>query len=156
MRNQRKTVSALWIICLVSILSLALTHCERKESDIQTTGTVAFVEVSVVPMDGEHIIEGQTVIVQDGIISEIGPASKLQVPPDALKIDGRGKYLMPDDNIKAVIGWLNKHPEFRIYLWLKSSPEKKLDSLKEDFLELFRIYGLPDKLKSQNEINRSY
>lgn len=74
---------------------MALTHCERKESDIKTTGTVAFVEVNVVPMDREQIIERQTVITQDGKISEIGPASKLQVPPDALKIDGRDKYLMP-------------------------------------------------------------
>lgn len=95
MRNQRKTVLALWIPYVVSISFIALAHCEREESDIRTTRAVAFVEVNVVPMDGEHIIERQTVIIKDGKISKIGPASKLQVPPDALKIDGRGRYLMP-------------------------------------------------------------
>jgi imidazolonepropionase-like amidohydrolase len=95
MRNQKKAVLSLWITCLVYIFSMALTHCERQESDIKTTRTVAFVEVNVVPMDRERIIEKQTVIIQDGRISEIGPTSKLQVPPDALQIEGHGRYLMP-------------------------------------------------------------
>jgi imidazolonepropionase-like amidohydrolase len=82
MSNQNKSVPSLLVACL-------------EKSDIKTIRTVVFVEVSVVPMDRERIIEKQTVIVHDGRISEIGPASKLQVPPDALQIDGHGKYLMP-------------------------------------------------------------
>jgi imidazolonepropionase-like amidohydrolase len=56
---------------------------------------VAFIDVSVVPMDREAVLTRQTVIVRDGFISEIGAASDVNVPPSALRIDGRGKYLLP-------------------------------------------------------------
>jgi imidazolonepropionase-like amidohydrolase len=56
---------------------------------------VAFVHVQVVPMDSERILKDQTVIVRDGRIAEIGPASKLRAPKGALQIDGQNKYLMP-------------------------------------------------------------
>src|SRR5689334_8524715 len=56
---------------------------------------IAFVNVNVVPFDRERILEGQTVIVRDGRIAQIGPANNVKVPTGALKIDGRGKYLMP-------------------------------------------------------------
>src|SRR3569832_559644 len=57
--------------------------------------SIAFVNVNVVPFDRERILEGQTVIVRDGRIAQIGPANKVRVPAGVLKIDGRGKYLMP-------------------------------------------------------------
>lgn len=95
MSNQNKSVPILLVACLVFVSSMALTHCERQESDIKTTRTVAFVGVNVVPMDRERIIEQQTVIIKDGSIAEIGPVSKLKVPSDALQIDGHGSYLMP-------------------------------------------------------------
>jgi imidazolonepropionase-like amidohydrolase len=56
---------------------------------------VAFVDVSVVPMDQEQIIAGQTVIVKDGKIAEMGSSDKVKAPAGALRVDGRGKYLMP-------------------------------------------------------------
>src|SRR5262245_3153933 len=56
---------------------------------------IAFVNVSVVPMDREHIQKGQTVIVRDGRIAEIGPATKTSVLKGIFRIDGQGKYLMP-------------------------------------------------------------
>ena len=56
---------------------------------------VEFVDVNVVPMDRELILAGQTVVVKDGKIVEIGAADKVKSPAGALRIDGRGKYLMP-------------------------------------------------------------
>ena len=56
---------------------------------------VAFVDVNVAPMDREQILTGQTVVVKDGKIVEMGPADKVKAPAGALQIDGRGKYLMP-------------------------------------------------------------
>lgn len=55
----------------------------------------AFINVNVIPMDKERVLSDQTVVVSDGIITEIGDAKKVKVPKDALKIDGRGKYLIP-------------------------------------------------------------
>jgi imidazolonepropionase-like amidohydrolase len=56
--------------------------------------TTAFVGVTVVPADRERVIENQTVIVRDRIVA-MGPAAKIAVPPEAVRIDGAGKFLMP-------------------------------------------------------------
>jgi hypothetical protein len=55
----------------------------------------AFVNVSVIPMDREVVLEGQTVIVRGGRIAELGPAAKMAVPDGAARIDGAGRFLMP-------------------------------------------------------------
>jgi imidazolonepropionase-like amidohydrolase len=56
---------------------------------------VAFVNVNVAPMDREQILTGQTMVVKDGKIVEMGASDKVKAPAGALQIDGRGKYLMP-------------------------------------------------------------
>src|SRR5688500_1186540 len=57
--------------------------------------TVVFENVNVIPMDRERVLERQTVIVRDGRIAEIGPASTAKTPAAATRVDGAGKYLMP-------------------------------------------------------------
>jgi imidazolonepropionase-like amidohydrolase len=56
---------------------------------------VAFVDVNVLPMDRKRVLERQTVVVQDGKITAMGPVARTTVPANALRVDGRGKYLMP-------------------------------------------------------------
>jgi imidazolonepropionase-like amidohydrolase len=56
---------------------------------------LAFVGVNVVPMDRNGALNNQTVIVQDGRIAHVGPAGSTRVPDGALRLEGRGKYLMP-------------------------------------------------------------
>ena len=56
---------------------------------------VAFVDVSVIPMDRERVLEHYTVVVRDGRIVAFGPVGDIQVPRGAARVDGRGKYLMP-------------------------------------------------------------
>ena len=66
------------------------------DAQVQTkTQEVAFVNVNVVPMDSERVLSDQTVVVRGEQIVEVGPASKVKVPAGALRVDGRGKYLMP-------------------------------------------------------------
>lgn len=55
----------------------------------------AFTGVNVVTMDGERVLADQTVLVRDGLIRAMGARSTVPVPGDAVRIDGRGKYLMP-------------------------------------------------------------
>lgn len=57
--------------------------------------TVAFVDVNVVPMDRERVLSHQTVIVRNGLISEIGDTKRVKLPKDAQQIDGAGKFLIP-------------------------------------------------------------
>jgi cytosine/adenosine deaminase-related metal-dependent hydrolase len=69
---------------------------ERATPDIELgKTTVAFVGVTVVPMDEERVLENQTVIVTGQRILRIGPAGEVEVPEGATTIDGSGLYLMP-------------------------------------------------------------
>jgi hypothetical protein len=61
----------------------------------QQRGSYAFVNVNVIPMDSERVLADQTVIVQDGRITAVGPAASTQVPAGATRIEGSGRYLMP-------------------------------------------------------------
>ena len=78
-----------------TIFHIAFGTPKATRQSAERPQSIAFVNVNVVPFDRERILEGQTVIVRDGRIAQIGPASKVKVPAGAVKIDGRGKYLMP-------------------------------------------------------------
>ena len=60
----------------------------------QSVATV-FVGVSALPMDKEAVLADQTVIVREGKIVSIGPTAKAQIPAGAIRIEGKGKFLMP-------------------------------------------------------------
>ena len=56
---------------------------------------VAFINVTVIPMDAERVLPGHTVLVRGDRIVQVGPAAAVTVPAQALQVDGAGKYLMP-------------------------------------------------------------
>lgn len=56
---------------------------------------IAFVNVTVVPMNQENVLAGQTVIVVGQRIAQIGPTNSVRLPANALKIDAKGDFLMP-------------------------------------------------------------
>jgi imidazolonepropionase-like amidohydrolase len=55
----------------------------------------AFVNVHIVPMDGERVLERQTVLIEGDTIAAIGPTGSLEIPPGATRIDGASNYLVP-------------------------------------------------------------
>jgi imidazolonepropionase-like amidohydrolase len=46
-------------------------------------------------MDSERVLTGQTILIQGGWITALGPAGKVHVPAGAKKIDVHGQYLIP-------------------------------------------------------------
>ena len=56
---------------------------------------VAFIDVTVIPMDRERSLPHQTVLVGGDRILEIGPTDRVKVPAGGLRVDGRGKFLIP-------------------------------------------------------------
>jgi imidazolonepropionase-like amidohydrolase len=56
---------------------------------------VAFVGVTVVSMHDEQVLADHTVVVRDGVIDQVGPATDVAVPADAVVVDGRGHTLVP-------------------------------------------------------------
>ncbi|MDQ3698429.1 MAG: amidohydrolase family protein [Gemmatimonadota bacterium] len=70
--------------------------CEAQPAVASTSpAVVAFEDVTVVPMDGERVLPNQTVVVRDGRIANVGAARDANVPAGALRVDGRGKFLLP-------------------------------------------------------------
>jgi hypothetical protein len=64
-------------------------------SAAQAPGVIAFTNVTVIPMDRNRTLPNHTVLVRGDRIAAIGPSADVQVPPDATRIDGSGKFLMP-------------------------------------------------------------
>ncbi|MGH7719936.1 MAG: amidohydrolase family protein [Gemmatimonadaceae bacterium] len=90
MRNRR------WIVALgVSLVALGQAEASAQQGAQQPSGTVAFVNVTVVPMDRDRLIEGQTVVVRDGRIAALGPSASTRAPAGATVVEARGKFLMP-------------------------------------------------------------
>lgn len=77
-------------------LALLVSFLAPGSRDTHPRNSVlAFVGVAVIPMDREHVLENQTVLVRGKTIIAIGPISRTPVPAGAMEIDGRGKYLLP-------------------------------------------------------------
>ena len=51
--------------------------------------------VNVVATDEPRVDTGRTVVVRDGRITGVGAAGEVDVPDDALRIEGSGRYLVP-------------------------------------------------------------
>lgn len=84
-----KKATLLFLILSISIISTV------ARASTAASGEVAFINVSVIPMDKERVLPSQTVIVRNGTIVEIGDAKRIKVPANAQKIDGTGKFLIP-------------------------------------------------------------
>lgn len=76
-------------IAVIALLASTMASANSSKS------MYAFVGVHVVPMDEERVLENQTVLVFDERIAEIGPVGSVDIPGEAVVIDGEGLYLMP-------------------------------------------------------------
>jgi imidazolonepropionase-like amidohydrolase len=80
------------VMALMSCASAPVVHRTAANEGSKVT---AFVGVTVVPCDRNRLIEDQTVLVRDARIVDIGPSAKVSVPAGAMRVEGRGKFLMP-------------------------------------------------------------
>jgi len=55
----------------------------------------AFTHVTVIPMDGERIIDDQTVLVEGDKIAAMGRTGTISIPDGARQVNGTGKFLLP-------------------------------------------------------------
>ena len=102
-----------WIVLILApILGCASQATVARSSGTTEEPTTAFVDVTVVPMDREHVLPHQTVVIRAGRIATIGPTPRVHVPDSALRIDGHGKYLMP------ALADMHSHPESLLDLML--------------------------------------
>lgn len=72
----------------------ALAACSAPVT-AQRSADLALVNVNVVPMDDERVLEGQTILIADGKIVEIGAAGTVRVPDGAETVELDGTYVLP-------------------------------------------------------------
>jgi len=89
-----------WLFVLgVSVGAAVTAACEPadmvpEEEPLPGTALV-FQDVTIVETGQEAVTPWQTVVVREGRIDRVGPVDEVEVPEDALLIDGEGRYLMP-------------------------------------------------------------
>lgn len=84
-------VLAFMLLVAAAFVAARGTAPDTSESD----RAIAFVGVNVVPMDREHVLPNQTVVVQGGRIVAMAPATAARIPAGAHRIEGKGRWLMP-------------------------------------------------------------
>lgn len=96
MTNHNNPMKHLTIILTFALLSFGCgTEVPTVQALSEGDQAYAFENVNVVPMDEERVLEGQTVLVINDRIANVGPASDVNIPSGVTRIDGSGKYLMP-------------------------------------------------------------
>lgn len=85
----------LMLLPLLSLLASLPDSLRDSRSADSVAASYAITNVTVLPMDRDRRLERHTVLVRDGRIEALGPASSITLPGDAVRIDGTGKYLIP-------------------------------------------------------------
>lgn len=88
-----------WRLDLISI-TLAIFLCGTFGSAaiaemLNDAERFAFVHASVIPMDTEHVLLDQTVIISAGRIEAVGSYDATEIPEGVKQIDVTGQYLIP-------------------------------------------------------------
>jgi imidazolonepropionase-like amidohydrolase len=73
-------------ICLIWLTVLSVAVAQDRP--------MAFVGAALIPIEGDEIETG-TLVIEKGKIVAVGPATEVQIPDDAEKIDVAGKVIMP-------------------------------------------------------------
>jgi len=86
--SDRRAVIVAWFAALAMAAPAAA-------QPLAPSSPIAFVDVTLVPMDRARVLPGQTVVVNRGRIAAVGPNGAVTVPDDAVVIDGANRYLVP-------------------------------------------------------------
>jgi hypothetical protein len=133
MRIRRRYIPGFWLSMLLvtpactpasrplSVSARGASQATRGPVTASPPGVTAFVNVDVIPMDTERVLPHQTVLVEGGWLTALGPASKVSVPKDAVRIDGRNHYLLPglgDCHTHATMEGDSTESERKLFRWL--------------------------------------
>jgi len=85
-----------------TVIVLILASCSVRDKQGKTpriseikVQVTALINVNLVPMTHERVVQNQTVLVKGTRIIAIGLSNEVDIPDDAIVIDGNGAYLMP-------------------------------------------------------------
>jgi cytosine/adenosine deaminase-related metal-dependent hydrolase len=86
---------AVLAVAFTLIVGYAVPERSVSATAVGATTSTAFVDVNVIAMDREEVRAHQTVLVEGERIVAMGPADVINIPRQALRIRGTGRYLIP-------------------------------------------------------------
>jgi hypothetical protein len=90
--NAPRHLASAFLFLVVALLCA----CDApSDSDDDTAGDFAFVDVNVIPMDTNRVVEHQTVVIGEGRVLSMGDTASLKIPAGAHRIEASGQYLIP-------------------------------------------------------------
>jgi imidazolonepropionase-like amidohydrolase len=114
----------------LALLALSATPRVPLQED---NGRQAFVNATVLPMDGEPIEDG-VILVRYGRITSVGPEWAGEIPVDAERIDLGGRFVVP--------GLVNAHGHVGGVRGLETSPDYHSEEDVAEQLALYARYGV--------------
>ena len=82
-------------IALVAVVAFA-SACSNEPADTTPAGTAVVYEGALlIPGDGSAPIEQSALVVDGGMVTQVGTVGQLDVPADAARVDLTGKTVMP-------------------------------------------------------------
>jgi len=94
--HRRRPRVLLALVAAVLLFQVRGHAAEPSRGSPEAAGAVWAIEnVTIVPMDREGVTPGRTVVVRGDRIASIEPSDRAKPPAEAVRIDGRGKFLMP-------------------------------------------------------------
>jgi imidazolonepropionase-like amidohydrolase len=86
--------SGLFCLC-ISLLWAAAVPNAVADTPKSNSAPCAFLHANVVPMTDERLLRDQTVVVENGAITQIGPSKTVLIPRGACRIEAKGRFLIP-------------------------------------------------------------
>ncbi len=132
-------------VLMASLLLLPSSPATAHAESSQDQATV-FVDVDVVPMDGDRLLEHQTVIVRGEVIERIGDVATIPTPANARVIEGKGLTLMP--------GLADMHTHLASQVAPFEGPGQLLLYLTEGVTTIRALSGLPEHTHWRDQVAR--
>lgn len=150
----RRIKRASWIALLLPMLSLSAGSLSAWGA-----GTSLVIEhVTVIPMtQGGPTLPDVSVVVHDGVITEIGPAAGIHVPGTVRHVSGVGKWLMPglaDMHVHIISLGLARLLHRNVPPDQMRTADLMLPFIANGVTQILDMASLPASLEQRNEIRR--
>ena len=83
------------VLIVALLVSASIAHADPKDWIAYKQPVIAFTHATVIDGTGGAPKHDQTLVIDKGRISELGPSSSIKVPAGASVVDARGKTLLP-------------------------------------------------------------
>jgi imidazolonepropionase-like amidohydrolase len=93
--HEDRTIMTIRSMLTISLLTASAAACSGPASDTSTSTVVAYEGATLITGDGGPPLGGGVLVVDQGVITEVGLAANVTIPENATVVDLSGKTVMP-------------------------------------------------------------